>query len=756
MMAIKSRSGVFVSLVTMTCMVISAQSNVATAAELFWFAGTSGTYPTGGATWDTSNTNWSLTNPPTMTSPPADPWNLANGPTNIARFNIDNDVASISGTVYPSSIRFSGDDAVVNGPGVIGFATTTSTFTLRADAGKTGTINADFGTIGTAPTVSGQGNVLAKTNLGEAIITGNVFLLGDADVANTTGKLSVEGGGELNVTGFVKVRSSSQINRGDNIRSTAIGQTSANNILSLTGTSPAYTDVNGVQTGRLLMGALDIGASTFGGNSVIISSPGTATAPTVRQRLNGPGATGTFQLGVSSSSNSMEISNGAYFLSRGEGTGTWKIGVNAGANNNSLTVTGSGSTLDRSLSGGSAINVGEAGSSNSLLISAGGTVIPKRLVMGANGGDANYAQVSGNTSLLNFDPAVGAGALLQIGAVAGSSGNYLQIDSGGDANAILAFANSNFVGSGTGADNNYILVTGVGSTLSFRQNTPLSFGGTATGGTAVDSTASGNHFDIFSGATSSQNTLYLQGVNSAVNLGNGTGISELTVGHSTASTFYGAGVRLIKADSRLNVNSGRLIADVNSTSPTVVTDFVTGLGEVNLLGNGYFKTDQSTLRVISTVITGVGDFHKEGTGTLALTNTSLLTPNDYTGDTYVDAGVLRLDASFLDDLSSVFLYSAGSAKMNLNFAGMDTIGALYFDDVLQASGTWGRSGSGATHINDTFFNNFPLNNFGMGLLNVTGDDVPAVPEPSALALAALGLIGLGLAAWRRNRSAGPK
>src|SRR5438094_493996 len=102
------------------------------ATEYFWYGGTSGTYPSGGLTWDTSNTNWSTVTPPNpQTLPPANTWDITNGPNGIARFNIDNDVASIgsSVTVYPSSIRFSGDGAVVNGPGVIGFATTTSLFT---------------------------------------------------------------------------------------------------------------------------------------------------------------------------------------------------------------------------------------------------------------------------------------------------------------------------------------------------------------------------------------------------------------------------------------------------------------------------------------------------------------------------------------------------------------------------------------------------------------------------------------------------
>ena len=721
----------------------------ATAAELFWFAGTSGTYPTGGATWDTSNLNWSTVTPPSpQILPPADPWNLANGPTNIARFNIDNDVASISGTVYPSSIRFSGDDAVVNGSGLIGFATPTSIFTLRSDAGKAGIINADFGTLATAP-VGNNGNVIAKTFAGNAVVAGNAFLYGTANQNNTTAALSVEGGGELNITGFVKLRSISQVSRSSS--PSTVGSISANNTLRLSGTTGSpFTDNDGVNSfdvWRLEGTGLTVGGGTFGGNSVILETPGSLSVPTYRMLGN----SAQLNLGVSSSSNSFTVQNGAYLRqSTGGGTNTWTVGTNTGADSNSILITGTGSTIDRGGAAGSAINVGAAGSSNSLTINAGGTLIPRRLGIGTNGGDNNFVLVTGSGSFLDFNTS--ANAVLQIGA-SGSASNSLRIENSGVFTGTVSANNSNFVGSATGADNNYILVTGAGSSFSYRQGTPLTFGGVATGGTITDSLASGNHLDIFAGATSSLNTVYLQGVNSTVNLGNGIGTSELTVAHSASNAVYGSGIRLTKPDSTLNINSGRLIADAAADA---AGNLVSGPGQVHMLGNSYFETNEGTLRQISSQITGVGDFHKEGTGTLALT--SLL--NDYSGDTYVDAGVLQLNDDFLDDASSVYLYSAGSAKMNLNFSGNDTIAALYFDDVLQPAGTYGRVGSAATFQNHTFFNDapFPVGTFGDGLLNVTGGSGPVetVPEPSTLALAGLGLIGLALVAprqrWNRSRT----
>jgi len=72
------------------------------------------------------------------------------------------------------------------------------------------------------------------------------------------------------------------------------------------------------------------------------------------------------------------------------------------------------------------------------------------------------------------------------------------------------------------------------------------------------------------------------------------------------------------------------------------------------------------------------------------------------------------------------------------FGTSDTVKGLYFGDALQASGTWGATGSGATNINDTYFS-------GTGMLNVV-----AVPEPSTMALLVMGLLGL-MGYWRKRK-----
>jgi autotransporter-associated beta strand protein len=155
---------------------------------------------------------------------------------------------------------------------------------------------------------------------------------------------------------------------------------------------------------------------------------------------------------------------------------------------------------------------------------------------------------------------------------------------------------------------------------------------------------------------------------------------------------------------------------------------VSGAGKVYLVGDAYVSTTFSN--VIRTEITGSGDFIKEGAGTLDLTFN-----NTYTGDTIVDEGTLSITNAYLADAAAVRLFSGG--KLNLNTSGAtDTIGALYFDGVLQAGGTWGGLNSTATNKNDTYFGT------GTGMLNV-------VPEPATALLGGLGMLTL----LRRRRSA---
>jgi len=111
-------------------------------------------------------------------------------------------------------------------------------------------------------------------------------------------------------------------------------------------------------------------------------------------------------------------------------------------------------------------------------------------------------------------------------------------------------------------------------------------------------------------------------------------------------------------------------------------------------GTGAFQVDVvGTTLTLSGLIDGSGGLSKTGLGMLTLTS-----PNTYLGDTLVSQGTLSITNTFLADASSVRIYSALGGILNLNTSsGTDTIASLYIDGVQQATGLWGRIGSGATH-----------------------------------------------------------
>ncbi len=137
--------------------------------------------------------------------------------------------------------------------------------------------------------------------------------------------------------------------------------------------------------------------------------------------------------------------------------------------------------------------------------------------------------------------------------------------------------------------------------------------------------------------------------------------------------------------------------DVEITFGTVDRDFT--LSGTNT-GNNVFAPlidDNST--------TGDVNLVKRGAGKWILTNAG----NNYEGDTTVEAGTLSITSAFLNDSSDVVLFD--DAVFDLDFGGMDTIAALFFDDEQQAPGSWGSLASSAANKRDWFT--------GLGILNVT-------------------------------------
>ena len=571
----------------------------------------------------------------------------------------------------------------------------------------------------TGDTITGSGGSLT-------LASGNIITVGSglsetisAALAGTAG-VQVEGGGTLSLQGVSTIDGG-----GTGTLGLVVGGTSASNTVKLESGGTMGTITANRRT-------LTIGGSTFGSNSVTISTPGNSGSPTFNASGNGT----TPSIGVSSSSNSLTVNNGAYVAqTNGGGTNTWTMGTNAGANTNSILVTGTGSSIV--FGSNQAMVVGAAGSSNTVTVSAGGTFNTRRWTIGTNTGDSNSVTITGAGST-SSTVTNSTNSLFEIGSIGGSDSNKMSIAAGG-AFTFLGSGNSRNFSIGKAGDNNYLEVTGAGSLMTVGWNQsgtnsntiPISVGGLVNSTATVTDGGTGNHLDISAGGeVNSAVSIYVMGTNSALNLGNGSGSSKLTVGATanvgTNTSAFAAGLFLKNASGVLNINSGELVAGATGA-------LVSGAGQINLTGPAKFTINSGTNTITSVPITGIGSLNKDGVGTLTISGT---TPS-YTGDTTITAGTLNIAAAsnFLADASIVTI--VGSSVFGLNWTGADTITELYIGGSSVAAGTWGSTASGAANIDDTHFT-------GTGSLNVTG-----VPEPGT-AVSLLGGLGMLLGLRRRR------
>jgi autotransporter-associated beta strand protein len=115
-------------------------------------------------------------------------------------------------------------------------------------------------------------------------------------------------------------------------------------------------------------------------------------------------------------------------------------------------------------------------------------------------------------------------------------------------------------------------------------------------------------------------------------------------------------------------------------------------GPITLNGSSIIRTTTGAL-TCSGVMSGVGGFTKIDDNTLNLSGV-----NTYSGDTVLNAGTLTVNGNSIKDNNKLIIDGGKVAP-----TGTEVVGTLYFATVQQASGTWGATGSGATHIDDIHF-----------------------------------------------------
>lgn len=678
--------------------------------------------------------NWTVVNPVSQQTVPAQ-W--TNG--NTAVFGPTDPfvpwAANIDGTVTAAGLTFNGNTTIGSSSGTPGtdslrFTANGASLTAGVASGVTATVNAD---ILPGNTAVDQSNVLVKTGAGTLALAGTTRLATSINSGTKGPKNSyftVNGGGTMEIAGrFISTIDNATYTMYQ-CPTSYVGDASSNNTIRVTGGGSMWTnDVTFGGTANL---------TSFDNNSIILSAPGTSAKPTWMIFGDSP------QINMVSSGNLLRIENGAYMGGTGgSGIPQWTIGTNDGNNGNSIVVDGTGSTLSKA---NGAVWVGAAGSGNSLIVRNGATYAAGyKIGVGMNGGDDNYQLVTGAGSAQNAGFG-GTNAWLQVGLTGGSLRNSLRVESGG---ALYLGGNPTNttigVGMAAGANDNYIRVAGTNSVFKFVHTAPLVIGGVGPVVNGVPTTitdgGSGNHLDVVDGGRleldntggvdprvmNGSTYLALAGTASTFNLGNGTGISTVVLGKTTYNN-YGAGLGLLKADSVLRVNSGRIIAGTAIANNDAL---ISGPGAIVLDGPAYVSVPFFSNRITS-AISGTGSLTKEGDGTLVLTNTA----NAYAGDTIVKTGYLEIQSPFLSNLSTVKISSG--ALLLLNFTGTNVVAGLELNGVAMPPGTY----TWETGDSYGFLS-------GAGALQV----VTPVPEPGAVVLAgaAAALAGCGLRCRRRLR-----
>lgn len=144
---------------------------------------------------------------------------------------------------------------------------------------------------------------------------------------------------------------------------------------------------------------------------------------------------------------------------------------------------------------------------------------------------------------------------------------------------------------------------------------------------------------------------------------------------------------------------------INSTSPNISSleirgNVSTGAGSILKLGltpSVVVPIVQSTVAqtvTLSRALSGSGSVETQGAAASLYT----LDDPEYSGNTTVNGGILSLSADNSSNNASTVSIAASGATLDLNFAGTDTVGALYIGGVQKAAGVWGSATSGAPNV----------------------------------------------------------
>ncbi|MGN6553429.1 MAG: hypothetical protein ACTHLW_06880, partial [Verrucomicrobiota bacterium] len=190
------------------------------------------------------------------------------------------------------------------------------------------------------------------------------------------------------------------------------------------------------------------------------------------------------------------------------------------------------------------------------------------------------------------------------------------------------------------------------------------------------------------------------------------------LGGSTKITYSEDRAQGVQLDGVIS-GAGRLVLEHNDTSAATGNFFIGG-SQSNTFSGGLVVIGDNTGTANGTVV-----LRKNG----AAGRGDVILTNEYARLQITDAGA---SDNRISDTAALRLHHVGVTypKVVLDAGVNESVENLYFDNVLQAPGTWGATASAAANKNDNWFG-------GTGILNVTGTPVLFPPtitnrEPSGI------------------------
>jgi T5SS/PEP-CTERM-associated repeat protein len=447
-------------------------------------------------------------------------------------------------------------------------------------------------------------------------------------------------------------------------------------------------------------------------------------------------------VGYSGSGNSLAISNGGQVVYSSNFAWSY-IGYDALSSNNTVLVTGPGSTWKSP----QAVNVGQNGSGNSLVISNGGQVINSHTFIGyLTGSSGNRAAVTGTGSVWSNSSTIRVGGY--------GANNSLVVSDGGKLTSV-----SGYLGyySSTSSNNN-VTVTGSGSVWSNYDTLSVGYLGNGSslvisrGGKVVSGRAYPSSLSYLG---SSSNSVLVTDPGSIWDCGNGLVVGSggsgnslvISNGGQVASGYGRVGARIVSGNSVLVTGSG----SVWSNSLDLLVGYTGGVSNSLSVNNGG--------RVVaSNIVVYSGNLISLRGGALIASNGLTISSGAILKGSGTISGNLTLESSAALQFA-LGGYGQGSGYDSLFVTnGVATLGGLlqlsfvngFETNVLGAdkftlmsaktlSGSFNNVFSGQRLTTADGAGSFLVNYSGKNLIL---SNFQVVPEPGTLSLCALGLVVL--------------